>query len=109
MSRGLAFRKVARPRFVGQMASRDARGPVLSGKWLPAMREAPFCRTNGFPRNARSRFVGQMASRATRGPILSGKCLPAICEASFTGANAVSRGREAPFTGVNDILFNTII
>ena len=68
MSRGLAFRGGARPRFVGQMAPRDARGPVLSGKWLPAQREA-----------------------------------------SFTEANAVSRGREAPFTGVNDILFNTII
>ena len=68
MSRGLAFREVARLRFVGQMASRDARGPVLSGKWLPAMREAPFCR-----------------------------------------ANAVSRGREGPFAGANDILFNTII
>ena len=74
MSRGLAFREVARLRFVGQMASRDARGPVLSGKWLPAMREAPFCRANGFPRVARPRFVGQMASRDARGPVLSGKC-----------------------------------
>ena len=37
------------------------------------------------------------------------KWLPAQREASFTEANAVSRGREAPFTGVNDILFNTII
>ena len=63
MSRGLAFREVARLRFVGQMASRDARGPVLSGKWLPAMREAPFCRANGFPRCARPRFVGQMPFR----------------------------------------------
>ena len=95
MSRGSAFRGVARPHFVGQMAPRATRGPILSGKWLPAQREAPFCRANGFPRNARPRFVGQMPPRATRGPIYRSKCLPAM--------------REAPFTGVNDILFNTII
>lgn len=68
MSRGLAFRGGARPHFVGQMPPRATRGPVLSGKWLPAQREA-----------------------------------------SFTEANAVSRGREGPFAGANDILFNTII
>ena len=58
MSRGLAFRGGARLRFVGQMAPRDARGPVLSGKWLPATREAPFTGANGFLRNARPHFVG---------------------------------------------------
>ena len=109
MSRGLAFRGGARPYFVGQMPPRDLRGPILSGKCLPAICEAPFCRANVFPQFARPRLPEQMSSRATRGPVLSGKCLPAQREAPFTGANAVSRGREAPFTGVNDILFNTII
>ena len=81
----------------------------MSGKWLPAIREAPFTGANAFPRFARPRFVGQMSPRDARGPVLSGKWLPAQREASFTEANAVSRGREGPFAGVNDILFNTII
>ena len=82
MSRGLAFRDLARPRFVGQMAFRKVAKPRFVGQMA-------------FRKVARPRFVGQMASRTTRGPIYRSKCLPAM--------------REAPFTGANDILFNTII
>ena len=74
MSRGLAFRGGARPHFVGQMPPRDLRGPILSGKCLPAIREAPFTGANGFLRNARLRFVGQMASCDARGSIYRSKC-----------------------------------
>ena len=78
MSRSLAFCGVARPHFVGQMSSRATRGPVLPGKWLPAMREASFYRS-------KCRFA------RLRSPIYRSKCLPAQREAPFCRANGSPR------------------
>ena len=58
MSRGLAFCGGARPRFVGQTPPRDSQGPVLSGKWLPAMREAPFTGANAVSQGREAPFTG---------------------------------------------------